>query len=143
MSTEPLDPQRIVPVNRLDDAAAANLRRADKAAVLAQAGPLLQWLQDINWPVAAEVAEVLRPYTNDIKDELLEVLRGDDDAWKYWCIIYLIRNAPVPRLHDELLAELRRLVERPAPGEPEEGVTRVAKAVWEEWTAKHAAHPSA
>ena len=37
MSAEPLDPQRIVPVNKFDDAALDNLRRADKA-FRAQAG---------------------------------------------------------------------------------------------------------
>jgi Domain of unknown function (DUF5071) len=141
VTTEPLDPQRIVPVNRFDDEAVDNLRRADKAAVLAQARPLLQWLQDINWPVAGDVAEVLRPYANDLKAELLEILRGDDGVWKYWCIGCLIDMAPVPRLDDELLAELRRLADLPSRGEQEHEPIDEAQAVWEKWTAWHAANP--
>lgn len=128
---------RIVPVNKFDDAAVENLRRADKAAVVAQAGPLLEWLQDGNWPVAQEMSVILNDYTNDIKDALLEVLRGDDGDWKYWCIIWVIRFTTAPRLDDELLTELRRIAELPSRGEQEHEPIAEAREVWEEWSAKN------
>ncbi|WP_400191435.1 DUF5071 domain-containing protein [Hymenobacter sp. B81] len=136
MTTEPRDPQRIVPVDKYDDLAVENLRRADKAAVLAQAGPLLHWLQDGNWPVAMELSVILNDYTNDLVPELLDILRGTDGDWKYWCVIWLIRFTTAPRLAPELLIELRRIADLSSRGEQELEPIEEAQEVWEEWMAK-------
>jgi hypothetical protein len=130
------DPERIVPLDKFDDAAIANLRRADKAAILAQARGLLRWLQDGNWPPALPIAQVLDRYTNDIQEELREILRGDDGEWKYWCIIWLIRYLDAPALAPALLRELRRIADLPSRGPNEHEPIEEARDAWAQWVAK-------
>lgn len=43
---------------------------------------LLEWLQDMNWPVARPVADILEPYTDKITPEIIKILKTDDGMWK-------------------------------------------------------------
>ncbi|PTX64094.1 uncharacterized protein DUF5071 [Kordia periserrulae] len=54
---------------------------------------LLEWLQDINWPVVKYVSAYLNEYTNEIADDIIKVLNGTDEEWKYSIMHTLILNS--------------------------------------------------
>ena len=83
----------IVPKHKDDFTAVERLKSASASSVVAVAKSLLEWIQDGNWPIAKEVAEILSAYTNSIKVELLEILKGRDDIWKYGCISGIIYSS--------------------------------------------------
>lgn len=47
---------------------------------------LMEWLQDMNWPIAGVMADNLLRYQDDIEDEIMFVLNTNDEVWKYWVI---------------------------------------------------------
>lgn len=47
---------------------------------------LMEWLQDMNWPVAGILAENLLRYQNDLEEEIMFVMNTNDEMWKYWVI---------------------------------------------------------
>ncbi|MET1260682.1 DUF5071 domain-containing protein [Flagellimonas sp. DF-77] len=77
---------------------------------------LLASLQDGNWPCAGPVADYLAKHTNEIYKEILNVLRGNDETWKYWVVKFLV-------LHSEVIpnSKIMQVVERIAysPTKPE------------------------
>jgi hypothetical protein len=82
-----------IPKNKFDIEAAERLKLLEFEAISADIPELLEWLQDMNWPVAHEVAQYLTPHVNEMKDELLSILNSDDGMWKYW-IVLLIGRSP-------------------------------------------------
>lgn len=47
---------------------------------------LLEWLQDMNWPGAPEIAEYLSRFGKDLVEPLRVVLQSSDGIWKYWVL---------------------------------------------------------
>jgi hypothetical protein len=88
---------------------------------------LMEWMQDINWPVA----QTLQPFLASIGAPLAPYVRSvwetDDDLWKYWVTICVVAES-----HDltaVLLPELGRLALKPSEGEREEKVDIVAQNI--------------
>jgi hypothetical protein len=74
---------------------------------------LLEWLQDINWPAATELASFLASIGEPLAPEIRRILRTDDVGWKYEVLQYVVLSSPA--LATALagdLAELARLVPR-------------------------------
>jgi len=52
---------------------------------------LLSWIQDANWPIADDVAAILATAGPEHLEDILSVLRSDDEEWKSnilsvnWC----------------------------------------------------------
>ncbi|WP_253896093.1 DUF5071 domain-containing protein [Solibacillus sp. R5-41] len=55
---------------------------------------LLEWIQDMNWPVAEPVLEVLLQYPTKLIPHVEEVLLGNDDMWIYWCLVKVFPALP-------------------------------------------------
>jgi len=83
---------------------------------------LLQWLQDMNWPVSRPVAEYLETITEEISDEILKILRGDDGVWKYWIIIVFGCITQNP----EVLKEIQRIANNPTNDDKDCEVDEIA-----------------
>ena len=49
---------------------------------------LLEWIQDMNRPIAEEIAELLLTFPKEIVPLIKDVLVTNDDVWKYWCLKY-------------------------------------------------------
>ena len=47
---------------------------------------LLEWVQDINWPVARLLAPFLISIGANLKPYIIPILHGNDSVWKYWII---------------------------------------------------------
>lgn len=86
---------------------------------------LLEWLQDINWPISKSVAEYLIPYTKKISSEILNILQSHDQVWKYWILLIfgeIIKDKMV-------LNEIERIAKYPTKDEIEEEVYDIAKEI--------------
>lgn len=44
---------------------------------------LMEWLQDMNWPVAIDIRNYFSNHINKIDDEIIAVLQTTDEVWKY------------------------------------------------------------
>ncbi|MEL6252263.1 MAG: DUF5071 domain-containing protein [Bacteroidota bacterium] len=86
---------------------------------------LLGWIQDMNWPVARPVSEYLESISEDITEEILVILQGDDDIWKYWRI-HVFGLWSKKEIHLLLLKEIKRIAESPTESETKEEVQEVA-----------------
>ncbi|MDN2674935.1 DUF5071 domain-containing protein [Janthinobacterium sp. SUN026] len=88
---------------------------------------ILEWVQDVNWPVAG----VLLPYLAGIGPRLAPyiktVLAGNDEQWKYFVLQGIVRHSR--ELAFELDGELQRFAHAPTMEEREEGVAEVAREI--------------
>jgi hypothetical protein len=53
---------------------------------------LIYWMQDLNWPVAQELAPFLAQIGAPLKQPVLNVLKSQDTIWKYWVISQLVNT---------------------------------------------------
>ncbi|MGF6116213.1 hypothetical protein ABIE30_001120 [Janthinobacterium lividum] len=88
---------------------------------------ILEWMQDVNWPVAG----VLLPYLAGIGPRLAPyvktVLASDDEQWKYFVLQGIVRHSP--GLAAALNGELTRFALAPTAAELEEFVAEVAREI--------------
>lgn len=88
---------------------------------------ILEWMQDMNWPVA----KVFQPFLIDagahLAPFLMPILAGDDDTWKYHVLADIVSQSP--ELAGALDAELNRLASCPTDGERIEGVSEQARDI--------------
>ncbi|HSH04192.1 MAG TPA: DUF5071 domain-containing protein [Anaerolineae bacterium] len=111
-----------------------DLARAERAVAVGWPGvrpivpALLEWVQDINWPVACLVlAPFLASLGGRIEEEVRVVL-ATDDVWKYWVISEVVGKWPREEI-EPLAPVLVRIATRPTKGEKFEEVDLVAKEV--------------
>ncbi|HLO11824.1 MAG TPA: DUF5071 domain-containing protein, partial [Pseudoneobacillus sp.] len=92
---------------------------------------LLEWIQDMNWPIAKEVADILITFPEELTPLIKKVLATDDDIWKYWSLTYLVKRMQLE--HRKLfLIELTKLVEFPSPEEKLEELDELALEILKE-----------
>ena len=118
----------IVPENKLDIEACEKLVVASDVDVINNLAALLDWTQDINWPVAAHVNQRLSGLGVELVEPLREILEGEDGTWKYFTISHLF-----PKLRAEVLGklmpDLQRLAASPTSSDISEEVNLAAKEV--------------
>jgi hypothetical protein len=109
---------------------------ADKAEALVRLGypavapvlpEILEWMQDLNWPVAQVFQPLLASIGTALAPLVRDILVGNDDVWKYWVLNSVVRESP--NLAAELQLDLCRIVRNPSVGELAEGVPEVASAL--------------
>ena len=91
---------------------------------------LLEWLQDINWPVAQVLAPFFATVGTDLAPYVRPVLESQDDVWKYHVIESVVSHSV--SLTQALEGELRRIAQSPTPSEHAEEVHRVAREALEQ-----------
>lgn len=69
---------------------------------------LLEWLRDMNWPGAKEIAEHLKSYKDDMVSPVRGALDSNDDIWKYW-ILHEFSNAFNAQFWSLLSEQLERV----------------------------------
>lgn len=101
-----MDIDECVPSNKHDHDAVQRARAVGFPALDPVLPRLLTWLQDLNWPVAGSVSELLSGSGPEIVPHIRAVFLSDDAIWKYWILSDLC-----PRLPPAILAELRPDIE--------------------------------
>jgi hypothetical protein len=123
-----MDPAALIPKSKSDVTAAYAAVAAGPAAVKEIIPELVEWLQDLNWPVAKILAPFVATIGEPAVPYLRSVLQGDDDVWKYWIVTSVISHmSDVPR--GRLTADLERIAKSPTPGERTEEVDIVAREI--------------
>ena len=122
--------QNLIPKSKGDLATAQMLFSYSYEEIRSIIPQLLEWIQDMNWPVAQPVSEYLASISENISEELVEVLQGDDNIWKYWCI-HVFGLWSEKRIDPLMEKEIRRIVNKPTQGEIQEKVYEVAKELLE------------
>lgn len=85
---------------------------------------VLEWIQDINWPVAHIFAPFLASIGSELAPYVRTVLETDDGVWK--CHVIQAVVAPSLELARALQPDLERIVRNPSQSEQNEEVDLVA-----------------
>ena len=80
--------------DKFDVAAVEYLKQASAVEVLPLLPQMLEWVQDLNWPVAKPMVEVLLQYPSEITPYVETVLLGSDDEWIYNCLVAIVPKLP-------------------------------------------------
>ncbi len=89
------------------DNLAEDIAAWDEADLVRHLPNLLVWLQDLNWPGARRVADVLMALGAPVLPPVRLVLQGSDRGWQYWVLTMLVGRWPrdlVAQLEPELNA---------------------------------------
>ena len=117
-----------LPRNKHDIERVDQLKNLSRKELMPLLPGLMEWIQDMNWPIATEVVEILLPFSNEIVPLVKDVLATNDDVWKYWCLECLVKRFPV-ELQMQLKNDLVRLVEKPTEGEKLEELAGAAMKI--------------
>lgn len=105
-----------IPKHKLDEESVRRLFGKSYEEVKPIIPNLLEWLQDMNWPVARVVADYLLTISEHLTQEILEILKGDDVMWKYWCIGVFGFYSDKP-LDQQIIDEIHRIAYHPTEDE--------------------------
>lgn len=91
-----MNEQKLIPKDKFDLDAAKRLSLATPEQVSAVATPLLEWIADMNWPVALEIIHVSPKFHKELLPSIEPILlnRENDIIWKYWIISQLLIQFP-------------------------------------------------
>ncbi|MEV5026620.1 DUF5071 domain-containing protein [Paenibacillus sp. LPE1-1-1.1] len=78
-----MDHTEIIPRTKFDNERANQLENAKKENILLVLPQLLEWLQDINWPIAQDIGDVLVDFEDHLIPHIRAVLNSDDGGWKF------------------------------------------------------------
>ncbi len=117
--------QDLIPKDKFDIETAQKLQNYSFEEVKPIIPNLLEWLQDLNWPVSKPVFEYMIPFTENISLEILQILQGKDEVWKYW-ILQIFGNETKNEL---VVNEIRRIARNPTEEEINEGIAEIATEI--------------
>lgn len=120
----------LFPTSKYDLEACATLANASDGEVGPLVPQLLEWLQDMNWPVAVHVRDRLARMSAELVEPVRKVLIGNDETWKYWLVSSLLPETD-SRVVSALSAELKRLAFCPTASEKSEEVDMLARELLE------------
>jgi hypothetical protein len=118
----------ILPRDKHDTLAVRQLAELGYPIISPVLPELMKWLQDANWPVARHISDLLVKIEKPVVPLLLDVLKGDDAIWKYWCLELVVRRLP-PDVVAVLRPELERLAQYPSDSDRQEEVDILAKSL--------------
>ena len=119
----------LVPVTKFETEKASALVRLGFPAVEPVVPNLLEWLQDLNWPVGRVFQPFLMSIGRPLAPHIRIILAGHDDCWKFSVLSALINRSQ--DLAHALRPELERLARHPSAGESKEEVNLIAIQILE------------
>ena len=108
--------KELIPKDKGDVKTAEKLKSYSYSEVKNIVPELLTWIQDMNWPVAGPVSDYLQSISEYITDDIITILNGNDDVWKYWCVSIFGLNAIKP-IDPKLMMEFKRIATNPSKNE--------------------------
>ena len=82
----------MMPHDSSDEKTVAASKMSSDAQVLKNIEELLEWLQDMNWPIFIEVADRFSPLVNELVFHIGKILESSDSIWKANIIGHLNRS---------------------------------------------------
>ena len=114
-----------LPKNKHDFGSIYKLKELDRIELLPLLPSFMKWIQDMNWPIVEEVAELLLEFPNEIVPYIKKVLETADNVWKYWSLEILVKRLP-EESRKVFETDLIRLVEMPTAEEKLEELDEIA-----------------
>jgi hypothetical protein len=96
---------------------------------------LLEWVQDLNWPVARVLAPFLASAGSVVAPDIRRVLGSSDDTWKSSLVIGVVSNSK--ELIELLQPELLRIANSPTSGERTEGLDEVVAELFDSQSSRY------
>jgi hypothetical protein len=118
-------PNSILPAHKSDVEAAARFAALPRVQIEPHVHAVLEWLRDMNWPVARMLAPVAVSLGPSVVRPLREILQSDDEEWKYSIMSAVV--APSSEIADALRSELERIASSPSDAERDEGLDSLAQ----------------
>lgn len=112
----------LIPRTKMDYERVALLKRASKAKIIPILPELLKWLQDMNWPIAQDIEDILVDFEEYLIPHIRAVIKTNDGGWKFFLLHGLINRLSNEKLL-ELKPELIRMRFSPTKDEIEEELT--------------------
>ncbi|CAA9200038.1 hypothetical protein FLA105534_02934 [Flavobacterium bizetiae] len=120
-----MDIKTLIPKDKFDFETVEKLTKYSFKDIEPIVPDLLEWLQDINWPISQPIAEFLIPFSEEIAPEILKILKGKDEIWKYWILTTFGKNIK----NELVLQEINRIAKNPTQDEIDEGVDEIANEI--------------
>ncbi len=117
-----------LPRDKFDFERLNQVKKLDRSELIPLLPYLLEWVQDMNWPIAKETSDILVTFPEELIPLLKDVLNGDDDIWKYWCLECVVKRFP-ENVKSKLRSELIRIKEKPTTGERLEELDTTAEEI--------------
>jgi len=118
----------LLPRNKHDIGKVEELKKLDRKILVALLPDLLEFIQDMNWPVAPGILEILLTFPKEIVPHMQDALTTDDDNWKWFILNYLLIELPLEsRVHFK--EYLIRVAENPTENELAEELDEIAKEI--------------
>ena len=105
----------LVPKDKFDCSCIERLKSVDIKEVEPILDALLEWIQDINWPVAKELIKVLPRFHKALIPHIKTIFNSNDDQWECWTLC-LLRDFPADTVK-YLSSEIKRIAEYPTKEE--------------------------
>lgn len=86
---------------------------------------LLEWVQDMNWPIAKKLAPFLPSIGAPLAPYIREIFKTDDETWKNWIMSEILEESP--GLAGMFRDELQRIAYSPNESEAEYGLDEDAQ----------------
>ncbi|MBD5462553.1 MAG: DUF5071 domain-containing protein [Lachnospiraceae bacterium] len=118
----------LIPKNKFDFSGMDELRLLSDEEIMPILPALLEWMKDMNWPIAKEIPVLLSRHQRVIVPFIIEALRPEqlECDWKTYIIDFLL-----PLLDEDYLlmlkTSLERIVESPTWGEEDEATNIAAR----------------
>ena len=86
----------------------------------------------MNWPGARPVSKYLQSISEHLTEDILKILKGTDDIWKYWTL-HVFGLWTSKSLDKKIIEEIKRIATTPTLGEKNEEVDEIAKQIIGDW----------
>jgi len=120
-----MDIRELIPKHKFDEDVIDKLKALSFEQIEPIIPDLLEWLQDMNWPIARSIADILQPFVDKMIPEIIKIFKTNDGIWKMWVLINLARYTK----DNLLLSEIERIAKFPTRDEIEEEVHLEALAI--------------
>lgn len=100
-----MDIRTLIPKDKFDLRNISRIRKLDFLTLEPIIPELLEWIQDINWPVARYLAPFLATVGLPLKPYLKPIFESNDAEWIYFVLNNIVEKSP------ELLLSLRSELE--------------------------------
>ncbi len=104
------------------------LKKLDRNVLEPLLPDLLEYTQDMNWPVASGVVEILLTFPKEIVSHVQAILSSNDDNWKWFILHFLVIKLPVES-QVQFKQYLIRVAQTPTQNEIAEELDEIAKEI--------------
>jgi hypothetical protein len=111
-----LSQRALLPTDKFDDAAVNHISTLTESEIAPLVPELIEWLQDINWPVNHSILQLLKSHPRLAIEPVRAVLNGDDACWKSGCLLAVVQSFPRQVLV-QLKPEMERIAMSPTEAE--------------------------